>query len=34
MSTIPAIGLNIAKNVFEVHGIAESGAVVVRRQRL
>jgi transposase len=26
------IGLDIAKNVFQVHGVDEAGAVVLRRQ--
>ena len=32
MEQITTIGLDIAKNVFQVHGIAADGAVVVRRQ--
>jgi len=32
MSSISVIGLDIAKNVFQIHGIDESGAVIVRRQ--
>lgn len=32
MSSISAIGLDIAKNVFQVHGVDSRGAVVVRRQ--
>jgi transposase len=32
MSSIAVIGLDIAKSVFQIHGIDESGAVVVRRQ--
>jgi hypothetical protein len=32
MSTIPIIGLDIAKNVFQVHGAAADGAPVPRRQ--
>jgi transposase len=32
MGEISMIGLDIAKNVFQVHGIDASGAVVVRRQ--
>ena len=32
MKQISTIGLDIAKNVFQVHGIDESGAVVVMRQ--
>lgn len=32
MEQISTIGLDIAKTVFQVHGISEGGAVVVRRQ--
>ena len=32
MDTISTVGLDIAKNVFQVHGIDENGQVVVRRQ--
>lgn len=32
MSSISVIGLDIAKRVFQIHGIDERGAVVVRRQ--
>ena len=32
MSTIAIIGLDIAKNVFQVHGAAADGAPVLRRQ--
>lgn len=32
MQTIAFVGLNLAKNVLQVHGIASDGAVVVRRQ--
>lgn len=32
MGEISMIGLDIAKNVFHVHGVASSGAVVLRRQ--
>ncbi len=32
MSSISVIGLDIAKHVFQIHGIDESGAIVVRRQ--
>src|SRR6516162_716212 len=32
MSKISTIGLDLAKNVFQVHGVDASGAVVVRRQ--
>ena len=32
MEKINTIGLDIAKNVFQVHGIDEDGTVVVRRQ--
>ena len=32
MDQAVTIGLDIAKSVFQVHGVDESGAVVVRRQ--
>ncbi|MGH6737958.1 MAG: IS110 family transposase, partial [Bradyrhizobium sp.] len=32
MATVRVVGLDIAKSVFQVHGIDESGAVVVRRR--
>ena len=32
MQTITTIGLDIAKSVFQVHGIDADGRVVVRRQ--
>ena len=32
MGEISVIGLDIAKNVFQVHGIDASGTVVLRRQ--
>jgi len=32
MEKITTIGLDIAKSVFQVHGIGASGEVVVRRQ--
>jgi len=32
MGEVSTIGLDIAKNVFQVHGIDEDGGVVVRRQ--
>ena len=32
MSTIAIIGLDIAKNVFQVHGAAADGAPVLRKQ--
>ena len=31
MEKVSTIGLDIAKNVFQVHGLEGSGAVVVRR---
>jgi transposase len=31
MSEVTTIGLDLAKNVFQVHGIDASGQVVVRR---
>jgi transposase len=32
MDQVSTIGLDIAKNVFQAHGIDETGGVVVRRQ--
>jgi hypothetical protein len=32
MQTITTIGLDIAKSVFQVHGVDAAGAVVIRRQ--
>jgi transposase len=32
METVTTIGLDIAKSVFQVHGISSSGEVVVRRR--
>jgi transposase len=32
MQTITAIGLGIAKSVYQVHGIDAQGNVIVRRQ--
>ena len=32
MEQVSTIGLDIAKNVFQAHGIDETGEVVVRRQ--
>jgi len=32
MDEISTIGLDLAKNVFQLHGIDASGAVVLRRQ--
>jgi transposase len=32
MQTITTIGLDIAKSVFQVHGIDAEGKVVIRRQ--
>jgi len=32
MQTITAIGLGIAKSVFQVHGVGACGQVVIRRQ--
>ena len=32
MSTVTAIGLDIAKSVFQVHGISATGEVLIRRQ--
>ena len=32
MQTITTIGLDIAKSVFQVHGVDEKGKVVLRRQ--
>lgn len=33
MSEVRTIGLNLAKNVFQVHGADETGAVVFRKRR-
>jgi transposase len=32
MGEVSTIGLDIAKSVFQVHGVDESGAVVIRRR--
>jgi transposase len=32
MQTITTVGLDIAKSVFQVHGIDAQGGVVIRRQ--
>ena len=32
MQTVTTIGLDIAKSVFQVHGVDAAGQVVVRRQ--
>ena len=32
MSTVTTIGLDIAKSVFQVHGISVTGEVLIRRQ--
>ena len=32
MQTITTIGLDIAKSVFQVHGVDNDGKVVIRRQ--
>jgi hypothetical protein len=32
MKTVSTIGLDIAKSVFQIHGVDASGVVVVRRQ--
>jgi len=32
MQTVSTIGLDIAKSVFQVHGVDEAGEVVIRRQ--
>jgi len=32
MDQVCTVGLDIARNVFQVHGVDESGAVVLRRQ--
>ena len=32
MQTIAVVGLDLAKTVFQVHGVATDGTVVVRRQ--
>jgi transposase len=33
MQTITTIGLDIAKSVFQVHGVDAAGQLVIRRQR-
>jgi transposase len=33
MQTVTTIGLDIAKSVFQVHGVDAEGNVVIRRQR-
>ena len=32
MSEVTTIGVDIAKRVFQVHGVDEAGEVVIRRQ--
>ena len=32
MTEVSTIGLDLAKNVFQVHGVDEAGEIVVRRQ--
>ena len=32
MQTVTTIGLDIAKSVFQVHGVDSAGQVVIRRQ--
>jgi transposase len=32
MQTVATIGLDIAKSVFQIHGVDAAGQVVVRRQ--
>jgi transposase len=32
MQTVSTIGLDIAKSVFQVHGVDASGLVIIRRQ--
>jgi transposase len=32
MQTVTTIGLDIAKSVFQVHGVGAAGQVVIRRQ--
>ena len=32
MQTITTIGLDIAKSVFQIHGVGADGQVVIRRQ--
>ncbi|MGI9570048.1 MAG: IS110 family transposase, partial [Desulfobulbia bacterium] len=32
MDKVSTIGIDIAKNVFQVHGVDEAGEIVVRRQ--
>jgi len=33
MQTVTTIGLDIAKSVFQVHGVDAAGQVVIRRKR-
>jgi len=32
MEDVTVVGLDLAKNVFQVHGVASDGRVVIRRQ--
>ena len=32
MQTVTTVGLDIAKSVFQVHGVDASGKVIIRRQ--
>lgn len=32
METVAVVGVDLAKSVFQVHGVDESGAVVLRRR--
>lgn len=32
MSAVTTVGLDLAKNVFQVHGIDETGKIMIRRQ--
>ncbi|TIQ75279.1 MAG: transposase, partial [Mesorhizobium sp.] len=32
METVPIIGVDLAKNVFQLHGVAEDGSLVFRRK--
>ena len=32
MDTVAVVGLDLAKNIFQVHGVGANGGVVVRRQ--
>jgi transposase len=34
MEKITTVGVNIAKSVFQVHGVDAQGTVVLRRQRM